>query len=122
MRIAAIPVTGWNRFDPLASLVVAGLLFWGTYYLLRETTKIFLEGAPQSAPPVEVGRAIAGHPGVVDTHLHIWTVTSGFPALSAHVLVQPDGDCHRVRLELERMLIQQIRDRAYDSSSRARRC
>lgn len=104
-----ILLTGWNRFDPLASLVVAGLLFWGAYTLLRETTKIFLEGAPQSAPPTAVGRAIANHPGVVDTHdLHIWTVTSGFPALSAHVIVEPDGDCHRVRLELERMLTDQF--------------
>lgn len=104
-----ILLTGWNRFDPLASLMVAGLLFWGAYSLLRETTKIFLEGAPQSAPPLEVGSAIAAHSGVVDAHdLHIWTVTSGFRALSAHVLVEPDGDCHRVRLELERMLTERF--------------
>jgi cobalt-zinc-cadmium efflux system protein len=73
--------------------------------LLRESTLIFLEGAPASAPPTDVGRAIAAHEGVVETHdLHVWTVTSGFPALSAHVLVRPDADCHRIRVELEQML------------------
>jgi cobalt-zinc-cadmium efflux system protein len=72
---------------------------------LRETTQIFLEGAPASAPPDEVGRSIAAHPGVVEAHdLHVWTVTSGFPALSAHVLVEPRADCHRIRLELEAIL------------------
>jgi cobalt-zinc-cadmium efflux system protein len=73
--------------------------------LLRESGRIFLEGAPSSAPPAEIGRAIADHAGVVETHdLHVWTVTSGFPTLSAHVLVEPDADCHRIRLEVERML------------------
>lgn len=100
-----IVLTGWDRFDPIASLLVAALLVRGSYGLLKETTLIFLEGAPASAPPDEVGRAIAAHPGVVEAHdLHVWTVTSGFPALSAHVLVEPGADCHRIRLELERML------------------
>jgi cobalt-zinc-cadmium efflux system protein len=100
-----ILVTGWDRFDPIASMLVAGLLLWGAYGLLRESARIFLLVAPESASPEEVGRAIASHPGVVETHdLHVWTVTSGFPALSAHVLVEPAGDCHRIRLELERML------------------
>ena len=63
------------------------------------------KGAPESAPPADVGPAIAAHSGVVETHdLHVWTVTDGFPALSAHVLVQPGADCHRIRLELETML------------------
>jgi len=100
-----ILLTGWNRFDPLASLLVAGLMFAAAWSLLRESGRIFLEGAPESAPPADVGPAIAGHPGVVETHdLHVWTVTDGFPALSAHVLVQPGADCHRIRLELERLL------------------
>jgi cobalt-zinc-cadmium efflux system protein len=100
-----ILLTGWDRLDPIASLLVAVLLARGGYVLLKETTLIFLEGAPASAPPDDVGRAIAAHPGVVETHdLHVWTVTSGFPALSAHVLVEPGGDCHRIRLELEQML------------------
>ena len=100
-----ILLTGWDRFDPLASIVVVGLMFAAAVSLLRESGRIFLEGAPSSVPPTEVGRAIAGHEGVVETHdLHVWTVTSGFPALSAHVLVSPEADCHRIRLELEGML------------------
>jgi cobalt-zinc-cadmium efflux system protein len=100
-----IVLTGWDRFDPLASLVVAGLMLGASVTLLRESTLIFLEGAPASAPPADVGHAIAAQEGVVETHdLHVWTVTSGFPALSAHVLVQPDADCHRIRVELEEML------------------
>jgi cobalt-zinc-cadmium efflux system protein len=102
---ALILLTGWNRLDPVASLVVAGLMFAAAWSLLRESGRIFLEGAPESAPPADVGPAIVAHPGVVETHdLHVWTVTDGFPALSAHVLVQPGADCHRIRLELEALL------------------
>lgn len=100
-----IIITGWQRFDPAASLLVAGLMLWAAWSLLKESGRIFLEGAPPSAPPREVGAAIAAHPGVREAHdLHVWTVTSGFPALSAHVLVDPGADCHRIRLELERMV------------------
>jgi cobalt-zinc-cadmium efflux system protein len=100
-----IVLTGWDRFDPLASILVAALMLAAAVSLLRESTRIFLEGAPSSVLPADVGTAIADHEGVVETHdLHVWTVTSGFPALSAHVLVEPDADCHRIRIELERML------------------
>jgi cobalt-zinc-cadmium efflux system protein len=84
-------------------------MLWASWSLLVESGRIFLEGAPASAPPADVGEAIASHPGVVEAHdLHVWTVTDGFPALSAHVLVQPGADCHRIRLELERMLAQRF--------------
>ena len=100
-----ILLTGWDRFDPIASLVVVGLMLYASVELLRESGRIFLEGAPTSAPPGEVGEVLASYPGVVEAHdLHVWTVTSGFPALSAHVLVEPGADCHRIRLELERLL------------------
>jgi cobalt-zinc-cadmium efflux system protein len=102
---ALILLTGWNRLDPIASLLVAALMFWAAWSLLRESGRIFLEGAPASAAPAAVGPAIVAHPGVVEAHdLHVWTVTDGFPALSAHVLVQPGADCHRIRLELEALL------------------
>ena len=105
--IAAVLIllTGWNRLDPIASPLVAALMFAAAWSLLRESGRIFLEGAPASAAPADVGPAIVSHPGVVETHdLHVWTVTDGFPALSAHVLVQPGADCHRIRLELEALL------------------
>jgi cobalt-zinc-cadmium efflux system protein len=100
-----IVLTGWDRFDPLASILVAVLMLGAAFTLLRESGRIFLEGAPTSLLPADVGPAIAAHEGVVETHdLHVWTVTSGFPALSAHVLVRRDADCHQIRLELETML------------------
>jgi cobalt-zinc-cadmium efflux system protein len=107
---ALILLTGWDRFDALASLFVAALMLAASWTLLRESGRIFLEGAPSSAPPADVGAAIVAHPGVVEAHdLHVWTVTDGFPALSAHVLVDPGADCHRIRLELESMLRERFR-------------
>jgi len=100
-----ILATGWNRSDPIASLVVAALMLWSSIQLLRESTAIFLERAPSDADPEAIGRALIAEPDVVEVHdLHVWTVTSGFPALSAHVLVSPDADCHAARRRLERTL------------------
>jgi len=102
---ALVLLTGWDRFDPLASLLVAGLCFWAAYHLIGESTRIFLEVSPREIDPAEVGRAIAAEPGVVEAHdLHVWTLTSGFPVLSAHVLVEPGADCHALRRRLEAML------------------
>jgi cobalt-zinc-cadmium efflux system protein len=102
---ALVLLTGWDRFDPIASLVVAGLIFWSAWSLLHETTLIFLDLSPGGIEPDEVGQAIASFPEVVEAHdLHVWSVSDGFPALSAHVLVQPAADCHGIRRELERML------------------
>jgi cobalt-zinc-cadmium efflux system protein len=100
-----ILATGWNRLDPVASLVVAALMLWSSVQLLRESTAIFLERAPDDVDPEAIGRALVEERGVVEVHdLHVWTVTSGFPALSAHVLVEPDADCHAARRRLERTL------------------
>ena len=102
---ALILATGWDRFDPIASLGVAALMFWAGYRLLRDSTRILLESAPGEIHPDQVASEIAGAPAVVQVHdLHVWTVTSGFPSLSAHVLVEPDADCHAVRRDLERRL------------------
>ena len=102
---ALILATGWDRFDPIASLAVAALMLWSSAQLLRESTTIFLERAPTDADPDEIGRALVAEEDVVEVHdLHVWTVTSGFPALSAHVLVTPGADCHAARRRLERTL------------------
>ena len=101
--------TGWNRFDPLASLLVAGLMFWASFGLLRDSSRIFLEMSPIEIEPDAVAAAIASLPHVVEAHdVHVWTVTSGFPTLSAHVLVEPGADCHALRRELEVMLAQRF--------------
>jgi cobalt-zinc-cadmium efflux system protein len=104
-----ILVTGWNRLDPVASLFVAGLMLWSSAQLLRESTKIFLERAPDDVDPDAIGQALVHESGVVEVHdLHVWTVTSGFPALSAHVLVEPDADCHAARRRLEQLLAERF--------------
>jgi cobalt-zinc-cadmium efflux system protein len=98
-------LTGWDRFDPLAGLAVAGLIFWAAFGLIRDSARIFLEAAPGDIDPEAVGRVLAAEPHVVQVHdLHVWTVTSGFPALSAHVIVEPAADCHGVRRSLEGVL------------------
>jgi cobalt-zinc-cadmium efflux system protein len=100
-----ILTTGWDRFDPIASIAVAALMLWSSVQLLRESTLIFLERAPRDADPEAIGRALVSEQDVVEVHdLHVWTVTSGFPALSAHVLVTPGADCHAARRRLERIL------------------
>ena len=102
---ALILATGWDRFDPIASLGVAALMLWASWGLLHESSSIFLERSPAGIDPHEVGRALVGEPDVVQVHdLHVWTVTSGFAALAAHVLVAPEADCHAIRRRLERML------------------
>jgi cobalt-zinc-cadmium efflux system protein len=104
-----ILATGWNRFDAIASLLVAALMLWSSAQLLRESTLIFLERAPSDVDPEAVGRALVADDGVVEVHdLHVWTVTSGFPALSAHVLVEPGADCHAARRRLEQVLAEEF--------------
>lgn len=101
-----ILLTGWDRFDPLASLGVAALMLWAAFSLLRDSTRILLERAPSDLDPAAVGREMLATDGVVEVHdLHVWTVTSGFPALSAHVLVEPGADCHALRRRLEEVLV-----------------
>jgi cobalt-zinc-cadmium efflux system protein len=66
---------------------------------------VLLEAAPRGIDPEQVGNALAARPGIVEVHdLHVWEVTSGFPALAAHVMVQPGDDCHARRRELQTLL------------------
>jgi cobalt-zinc-cadmium efflux system protein len=105
--IAAIVIlaTGFDRADAIAALFVAALMLRACYGLLRDSGRICLEAAPAGIDPDAVGHALAAMPGVVSVHdLHVWEVTSGFPSLSAHVVVGCDDDCHDCRADLERML------------------
>jgi cobalt-zinc-cadmium efflux system protein len=104
-----ILATGWDRFDALASLGVAALMLWSCVSLVRESTRIFMEGAPRGIDPDAVGQALAAAGGVVEVHdLHVWEVTSGFPSLSAHVLVEGGADCHDARRRLEQLLAERF--------------
>jgi cobalt-zinc-cadmium efflux system protein len=100
-----ILATGWLRADPVAALFVATLMLWASWQLLRDSGRVLLDIAPAGLPVNEIGTAMAAHPGVVEVHdLHVWEVTTEFPTLSAHVLVEPGADCHGIRSELEAML------------------
>jgi cobalt-zinc-cadmium efflux system protein len=98
-------LTGFARADAIASLVVVALMVKAGVGLVRESGRIFLEAAPAGLSPEEVGQALAARPYVTEVHdLHIWQITSGMPAASAHVLVAPGEDCHAVRADLEAVL------------------
>ena len=100
-----IYLTGWDQADAVATLVVAALMAVAAYRLLRDSARIFLEAAPRGIEPEAVAEGIRGVDGVTDVHeLHVWEVTSGFPALSAHVLVDTGVDCHERRLAIEEVL------------------
>jgi cobalt-zinc-cadmium efflux system protein len=97
--------TGFARADAVAALVVAALMIKAGWGLIRESGRIFLEAAPRGVDPDRVGAALAAVDGIAEVHdLHIWEITSGEPALSAHVLVRPDVDCHAARRAIERVL------------------
>jgi cobalt-zinc-cadmium efflux system protein len=100
-----IIVTGFDRADAIASLVVAGLMFRSGFQLQRKAIRVLLEGAPEGMAPDEVGWAMAHGEHVKEVHdLHLWELAPGHPILTAHVLVEADADCHGVRRTLERML------------------
>lgn len=100
-----ILLSGFDRADAIASLFVAVLMGRSAIGLLRDSGRVFLEAAPRGLDPDEVGRALASQREVVEVHdLHVWELSAGFPALSAHVLVKREADCHAVRRELEGLL------------------
>jgi cobalt-zinc-cadmium efflux system protein len=102
---AVILVTGFRRADALASLLVAALMVHASIHLLREAVRVLLEAAPEGMDPREIGEGLEAHPCVTNVHdLHVWEITSGFPALAAHILVRPGDDCHAVREDLEGLL------------------
>jgi cobalt-zinc-cadmium efflux system protein len=88
--IAALVIllTGWTPADPIASLVIALMIVPRTVKLAREALEVLLEAAPKDVDVAEVRKHILAAPGVEDLHdLHIWTITSGMPVLSVHVVV-----------------------------------
>ena len=102
-----IVLTGFARADAIAALVIAALMAKSAYTLLRDSGRVFLEAAPKDINPARIDADLHAMPGVVDVHdLHVWEVTSGFPALSAHVLFAPGEDCHRGREVIEELLEQ----------------
>jgi cobalt-zinc-cadmium efflux system protein len=102
---ALILIWGLERADGIASLLIAALMLWASYGLLRDSGRIFMEAAPPSLDPEQIGRSLAAEDGVVEVHdLHVWEVTSGMPAISAHMIVGRDVDCHEARWHAARLL------------------
>lgn len=100
-----IVTTGFVRADAIAALVVAVVMLRSGFLLLRDSGRVLLEGAPSGLDLAQLEADLGEVEGVVQLHdLHVWEVTSGFPSLSAHVLVAPDQDCHVTRERLQRVL------------------
>jgi len=98
-------VTGFARADGIATLVVVALMVKAGIELVRASGRVFLEAAPEGVDPDEIGAAMAAIEQVVEVHdLHVWEITSGAPALSAHVLVEPGSDCHTARVAIATLL------------------
>src|SRR3954452_25325381 len=102
---ALILIWGFERADGIASLLIAALMLWASYGLLRDSGRIFMEAAPPELDPEQIGQTLAAEDGVVEVHdLHVWEVTSGLPAISAHMIVGRDVDCHEARWHAARLL------------------
>ena len=106
---AIVLATGWDRVDPITGLILGVLILFGSWRLIREPIDVLMEAAPPGVDVDEVGKAMAGVEGVREVHdLHVWTVTSGFPALAAHVRTDPAYDPDDIRHELERELAERF--------------
>ena len=102
---AVIWATGWAIADPLASLAIALLILPRTWTLLRQAVNVLLEGAPPHLDVSEIESALCAAPGVQRVHdLHVWTLTSGREAMSAHVVVAPDAAKDRILEDLHVIL------------------
>jgi cobalt-zinc-cadmium efflux system protein len=100
-----ILTTGFKRADAIASLLIAALMLHASYGLLKASMRVMMEAAPEGIDPDTIGRELATQPGVTEVHdLHIWEVTSGFSAISAHIVVDAGHDCHEVRRALSKLL------------------
>jgi cobalt-zinc-cadmium efflux system protein len=94
---AVIALTGFRAADPIASAVIAVAILPRTWRLLREAVDVLLEAAPKGVDLAEVRRHLVETPGVTDVHdLHAWTITSGLPVLSVHVVLERDADAGQV--------------------------
>jgi cobalt-zinc-cadmium efflux system protein len=81
--------TGWYIADPIIAVLIGGIILWGAVRIVRESSDILLESVPRNINTDEVISAIKAVPGVQDVHdIHIWTITSGLNALSAHLRIE----------------------------------
>jgi cobalt-zinc-cadmium efflux system protein len=97
--------SGWNTIDPIVSIFIAVLIAAGSWRLLKEPVEVLMESAPAGVDVQRLGSEMAGDPDVLEVHdLHVWTVTSGFTALSSHLVVRTGSDRDLVRARVETLL------------------
>lgn len=110
--IAALVVmlTGWRLVDPIVGAGIGLFIVPRTWGLLKQVTHILLEGTPPEVDTALVERRLCGIPGVVAVHdLHVWTITSGLDAMSAHLVVGDTADTKRVLGEARRLLAEEFK-------------
>ena len=96
---------GWDWADPVASVLIGLLVVYSSWALLKETVAVLMEGAPGHVDVDEVRDAIRGVAGVAAVHdLHVWTITSGMVALSAHVVARGDRPHGALLREIQDLL------------------
>ncbi len=84
-----VMAAGWNRADPIIGMLIAVLILWGAWRLVKETTAVLMEGAPEHVDVVALEETIRAVPGVRDVHdLHAWTISDGFHAVTAHLVLR----------------------------------
>jgi cobalt-zinc-cadmium efflux system protein len=103
---AGVAVVVWraNWVDPFVSILIAVLVLWSAWGLLRDTANVLLEGAPRGMDPVEVEAAIAAEPDVDAVHhMHLWNLASDVPALSAHVVLRDEVSLHDAQARADQL-------------------
>jgi cobalt-zinc-cadmium efflux system protein len=102
----AVAVVLWdaNWFDPVVSIAIAVLVLWSAWGLLRDTTRVLMEGSPRDVDPREVEEALEADSAVEAVHhLHLWNLASDVSALSAHVILEEKSGLHEAQGEGERL-------------------
>ena len=105
----AIRHTGWQQIDPILSFLIAGLIIWTAWGIIRESLNILLEGLPSGLTLQSVAASMRGVDGVNDVHdLHIWTLGARKHALSCHVLIDdmPPSESDAILRRLNQLLFE----------------
>jgi cobalt-zinc-cadmium efflux system protein len=103
--------TGWYLIDPILSILISCVIIYGAWELLKESVNILLESVPSHINIEAVAEEIAKVQGVQEAyHIHLWTITSGVYALSAHVLIDDQlvSGCRNVIDEIKALLTQKF--------------
>jgi cobalt-zinc-cadmium efflux system protein len=105
LAAAIVLTTGWTLADPAVSIAIGVMIVWRTWHLLRQAVNVLLEGTPAHLELDEIEASMLAVPGVRRVHdLHVWTLTSGREAMSAHVVVDDVSEADRLLAELHTVL------------------